>query len=86
MRLGMEEMQMNIKCVVDLSEDEREQLIELTRGGKPGARKMKRAQILLMAENGATDQEIAEALPAGTSTVFRTRRRLVAWGELGFSF
>ena len=71
---------MNVKYIVELTEDERNQLVELTRGGRPGARRMKRAQILLMADDGATDEEIAKALPAGTSTVFRTRRRFVEEG------
>jgi len=66
---------MNVKYIVELSEDERTELLVLIRGGKPGARKMKRAQILLMAASGATDKEAARALHAGTSTVFRTRRR-----------
>jgi len=71
---------MNVKYIVELSEDERTELLVLIRGGKPGARKMKRAQILLMAASGATDREVARALPAGTSTVFRTRRRFVEGG------
>lgn len=71
---------MNVKYIVELSADERTELLVLIRGGKPGARKMKRAQILLMAASGATDREIARALPAGTSTVFRTRRRFVEGG------
>lgn len=71
---------MNHIYIVDLSDDERTQLIELTKGGKPGARKMKRAQILLMADRGHTDKEIADALSAGTSTVFRIRRKFVQGG------
>jgi len=71
---------MNVKYIVELSEDERTELLVLIRGGKPGARKMKRAQILLMAASGATDKEAARALHAGTSTVFRTRRRFVEGG------
>jgi transposase len=70
----------NVKYIVELTDDERTELLTLIRGGKPGARKMKRAQILLMAASGAPDQEIARALPAGTSTVFRTRRRFVEGG------
>ena len=71
---------MNVKYIVELTDDERTELLTMIRGGKPGARKMKRAQILLMATSGATDKEIARALPAGTSTVFRTRRRFVEGG------
>ena len=71
---------MNIKYIVELTDDERNRLVEVTRGGNPRARKMKRAQILLMADKGATDQQTSDALPAGTSTVFRTRRRFVEGG------
>ena len=71
---------MNIKYIVELTEAERNHLVEMTRSGRPGARRMKRAQILLMADTGATDQDIAAALPAGTSTVFRVRRRFVEGG------
>lgn len=71
---------MNVKYIVELTKAEKETLLELTRGGKPGARKMKRAQILLLADEGFTDEEIAKALKAGTSTVFRARRRFVEGG------
>jgi transposase len=72
---------MNIRYIVELNDAERQELVELTRSGAPGARKMKRAQILLMADAGKTDKEIAEALlPTGTSTVYRTKRRFVEQG------
>lgn len=41
--------------VVDLSEEERTQLLELTRKGTAKARRLRRAQILLAAGDGATD-------------------------------
>jgi hypothetical protein len=71
---------MNPIYIVDLTDEERGQLIEMTRRGAPGARKMKRAQILLLADKGAIGRDIAEALPAGTATVFRIRRRFVHGG------
>jgi len=71
---------MNIIYIVELTDDERNHLLELTRSGKLGARKMKRAQILLAADKRLTDAEIAAALPAGTSTVYRTRRRFIEGG------
>ena len=71
---------MNIKYIVDLTDDERKSLLDLTRSGELGARKLKRAQILLMADKGATDEQIAGALSAGTSTVFRVRRNFVEEG------
>ena len=71
---------MNIKYIIDLNEEERKSLLELTQGGKPGARKMKRAQKKVLADEGSTDEAIASALKTGTSTVFRTRRRFVEGG------
>ncbi len=40
-------------------------------------RRVKRAQILLAADAGRTDEEIAAAVGVGTSTVYRIKRRLV---------
>jgi transposase len=41
------------------------------------ARKLKRAQILLAADAGASDEEIARSVGVGGSTVYRTKRRFV---------
>lgn len=68
------------KYIVDLSSEEREQLLELTRKGRPSARKVKRANILLLSDAGRTDVEIVEALHTSHSTVERTRRKLVEGG------
>jgi transposase len=68
------------KYIVKLEADEREQLLEMTRKGKIGARKMKRAQILLKADEGWKDKEIIQALNTNRSTVERTRKRLVEGG------
>jgi len=46
-------------------------------GGKHAARKLKRAQILLAAEAGVGDEEIARSVSVGGSTVYRTKRRFV---------
>src|ERR1700716_412454 len=46
-------------------------------GGKHAARKLKRAQILLAADAGAGDEEIARAVAVGGSTVYRTKRRFL---------
>lgn len=54
----------------------------LLRGGKHSARKLKRAQILLAADAGASDEEIARHVGVGGSTVYRTKRRFVL-GNLG---
>ncbi len=66
--------------VVNLEPDEREQLRALTRKGKASARTVRRAQTLLLADEGRTDEAIAAALHSGLATVARTRQRCVEEG------
>jgi transposase len=66
--------------IVDLTQVERETLIELTCRGKPGARKVKRANILLLADQGKKDEEIVTLLHTSRNTVIRTRRKFVDGG------
>jgi transposase len=68
---------MNVRYRVELDGDERDQLTALLSGGKHLARKLKRAQILLAADAGAADEEIARSVGVGESTVYRTKRRFV---------
>jgi transposase len=68
------------KYIVKLEAAERRQLLEMTRKGEIGARKMKRAQILLKADEGWKDEDIIQALNTSRSTVERTRKRLVEGG------
>lgn len=68
------------KYIVDLTADERENLLQLIRRGKPAARKVTRARILLKADEGLTDSQIAGALHAGMATVGRVRQRFVEEG------
>jgi transposase len=68
---------MNVRYRVDLSQTERNLLNSMLSGGKHAARRLKRAQILLAADAGASDQEIARSVGVGGSTVFRTKRRFV---------
>jgi transposase len=63
--------------IVDLREEERTHLLEFIKSGKQSARKLNRARILLLADEGKADGEIAEALHTGTATVQRTRQRFV---------
>ncbi len=65
---------------VNLTQDEREHLLDITRRGKSSARKVKRSLILCKADDGATDQQIADALLVGPSTVSRVRQRFVEGG------
>src|SRR6202521_2394049 len=68
---------MNVRYRVDLSQIERTALRALLSGGKHASRKLKRAQILLAADAGASDEEIARSVGVGGSTVYRTKRRFV---------
>jgi transposase len=68
---------MNVRYRVELSQTERAELTALLSGGKHAARKLKRAQILLAADAGANDDEIATSVGVGGSTVYRTKRRFV---------
>jgi transposase len=71
---------MNIRYRVELSADERDELSKLLSAGKCAARKLKRAQILLAADAGASDVEIERTIDVGGSTVYRTKRRFVEVG------
>ena len=68
------------KWVVDLAEDERAELLGLIRRGKAAARRLTRAHVLLLADEGRTDEEIASALHTNRSTAERARRRFVEEG------
>jgi transposase len=68
---------MNIRYQVDLSEAERIALQTLLGGGRHAVRKLKRAQILLAADEGVPDEMIVRSLGVSGSTVYRTKRRFV---------
>src|SRR5215472_16325632 len=68
---------MNVRYRVELDQSEREQLTALLSGGKHAARKLKRAQILLAADSGISDDDIAVSIAVGGSTIYRTKRRFV---------
>jgi len=72
-----EEAQMNVRYRVELNQTERAALSALLNGGKHAARKLKRAQILLAADAGASDDYIATSVGVGSSTIYRTKQRFV---------
>jgi len=70
---------------VTLTPEEREQLQAMVSAGKAAARKLAHARVLLKADEaeggpGWGDEQIAEALDVGLSTVWRVRRRFVEEG------
>jgi transposase len=68
------------KYIVNLADDERAQLLALTKRGKVSARRLSRAHVLLQADTGLSDDAIAQALHLGTATVERLRKRFVEEG------
>lgn len=69
--------------VVELIDAERRELFTLIHVGTTRARMVNRAQILLHADEGKPDQEIAAALHTSESTVGRIRKRFVEDGLPG---
>jgi transposase len=67
----------NKKYIVELEVEERRQLEALTSKGSAKARRIKRALILLAADEGDKDEDIAAKLRVGTATVERVRKRFV---------
>jgi transposase len=68
---------MNVRYRIELSQAERDELTTMLSRGKHAARKLKRAQILLAADAGSSDDEIARTVAVGGSTVYRIKRRFV---------
>ena len=66
--------------IVKLQPDERQCLLDLISKGEISARKMKRAQMLLKADEGWKDKEIVAALNTSRPTVERIRKRFVEGG------
>ena len=65
---------------VTLTDDERKGLQELARKRTAPVRAVRRAQALLLAAEGKTDEVIAERLRMGVATLERLRRRFVEEG------
>jgi transposase len=68
------------KYLINLSDEERQALIELTRKGELKARKFKRAMVLLKANEGLSDSQITAALNVSRPCVERLRKRFVEGG------
>lgn len=68
------------KYIVTLSDDERATLLDYISKGKSSARVLRRAHILLDSDEGLKDEDIANRLKCGESTVQRTRQCYVEEG------
>lgn len=68
------------KYTVTLSNEQRQQILQLTHQRNLSGRRFKRAQILLLADEGHRDETIAQMLYVGESTVHRIRQKFVVGG------
>jgi len=68
------------KYLINLSSEDRENLLQMTRKGMLKARQFKRAMILLKADEGLSDPQIMAALNVSRPCVERIRKRFVADG------
>lgn len=68
------------KYEVRLTDKERDELHQMLRKGKAGVRRIKRAQILLAADSGQIDRQIAATVQVAVTTVERIRKRFVLAG------
>lgn len=65
---------------INLSEEEREELVRLTTTGRHAARKVMRARILLKADEGTKDEQIAEHLNVTVRTIESVRKKCALEG------
>jgi len=71
---------MNISYKVALTTEEHSHLTQLISKGKHNSREIKRAHILLLADQHHSHEQIAERAHCGTATVFRVKRQFVEQG------
>lgn len=68
------------KRQIQLTDEQRHRLVEITSKGKVAVRMFKRSQILLLSEQGYKDGSIAERVGVSVATVERTRQKFVQQG------
>jgi transposase len=73
-------VEMATRYIINLSEDERRGLEDLLSRKRVSKLKAQRAQILLKADEGMTDSEVADEVGVGTATIERIRKRAVLQG------
>ena len=65
---------------VKLRKHARQYLQKIVESGEEKARKITRCRVLLLADQGKTDQEISDALNVCLATIFNIRRRYAQGG------
>ena len=71
---------MSKKYIVTLTKEEQQQLKECISKGKNSARTIRRANILLSADEGLKNEEIVSRVKCGLATVSRTKQRYIEGG------
>lgn len=71
--------------VVELSDDQREEFYRLCRSGKTSIRLKERLSIVLLADEGLSNVEIAEHVPLNAHSVGRWRNRFIEEGIAGIN-
>lgn len=71
---------MNVRYRVTLCDEERAALKALVAKGRPKVRESKRAQLLLAADEGCPDAQIAATVRVSLPTIYRTKRAFVESG------
>jgi transposase len=71
------------RWVVELADEERASVLAMTQKGRAAVRRVRRAHVLLQADAGQRDVDIATALHIDGRTVERIRRRFVERGLAG---
>ena len=66
---------MSKRVEIDLTPDDRQALQQLTRKGKTSARKLNRARILLLVDEGRAESDISQILGTSGNTIWRTKKR-----------
>lgn len=73
-------VEMAIRYIINLSKEERLGLEDMLKRKHLSKLKAQRIQILLKADDGLTDEEVADEVGVGTATVERLRKRAVQEG------
>ena len=68
------------KHAVELTDEQRAALERVVGRGRESARKIARARVLLRADAGETDEEVADAVGVSVGTVERVRKRFATGG------
>ena len=71
---------MSKRVEIELTPEDRQALQDLTRKGKTSARKLNRARILLLVDEGRAESDIRWILDTSGNTIWRTKKRYNAGG------